>query len=95
MRPPRGMRQREAHVDDTIIVGDAQDVRWIQQVAKCYADVRFSGFMVDFHSCYRGVTNSVMKFGPSNLAVHNYFESCYYYCLDLLKRLPLQHSRRP
>ena len=58
----------QACVDDTTIVGDAQDARWIQQVANCYADVRSAGFVVDSHSCYRGATNSVMKVGPSKIS---------------------------
>ena len=55
----------QAYVDDTTLVGDAQNTRWIQKVAQCYDDVRTAGFVVDSHSCYRSVSNSTMRFGPT------------------------------
>ena len=55
----------QAYVDDTTLVGDAQNTRWIQEVAQCYDDVRTAGFVVDSHSCYRSVSNSTMRFGPT------------------------------
>lgn len=30
------VKQIMAYIDDTTIVDDAQDTRWIQEVAKCY-----------------------------------------------------------
>ena len=55
----------QAYVDDTTLVGDAQDLRWIQNVAQCYDDVRTAGFVVDSHSCYRSISNCTMRFGPT------------------------------
>ena len=55
----------QAYVDDTTLVGDAQDLRWIQKVAQCYDDVRTAGFVVDSHSCYRSISNCTMRFGPT------------------------------
>ena len=55
----------QAYVDDTTLVGDAQDLRWIQNVAQCYNDVRTAGFVVDSHSCYRSISNCTMRFGPT------------------------------
>ena len=52
----------QAYVDDTTLVGDAQNTRWIQEVAQCYDDVRTAGFVVDSH---RSVSNSTMRFGPT------------------------------
>ena len=40
----------------------------VQKVAKCYEDVRSAGFVVDSHTCYRGITNSTMRFGPTKLS---------------------------
>ena len=58
----------QAYVDDTTLVGDAQDTRWIQTVAKCYDDVRSAGFVHDSHSCYRSITNSTMRLEPATLS---------------------------
>ena len=58
----------QAYVDDTTIVGDAQDTRWIKQVAQCYNNLRSAGFIVDSHSCYRCVANSVIRFGPTKFS---------------------------
>ena len=55
----------QAYVDDTTLVGDAQNASWIQEVAQCYDDVRTAGFVVDSHSCYRSISNSTMRFGPT------------------------------
>ena len=55
----------QAYVDDTTLVGEAQDLRWIQNVAQCYDDVRTAGFVVDSHSCYRSISNCTMRFGPT------------------------------
>ena len=48
----------QAYVDDTTLVGDAQNTQWIQEVAQCYDDVRTAGFVVDSHSCYRSISTS-------------------------------------
>ena len=55
----------QAYVDDTTLVGDAQNASWIQEVAQCYDDVRTAGFVVDSHSCYRSISNCTMRFGPT------------------------------
>ena len=34
-------------------------------MAQCYNDVRTAGFVVDSHSCWRSISNSTMRFGPS------------------------------
>ena len=57
----------QAYVDTTL-VGDAQNTQWIQKVAQCYDDVRTAGFVVDSHSCYRSISNSTMRFGPTTMS---------------------------
>ena len=52
----------------TTLVGDAQNTQWIQKVAQCYDDVRTAGFVVDSHSCYRSISNSTMRFGPTTIS---------------------------
>ncbi len=54
----------QAYVDDTTIVGDAQSLDWICKVSHTYHKVRTAGFVVDSHTCYRSLPNSVMKFPP-------------------------------
>ena len=58
----------QAYVDDTTLVGDAQNTQWIQEVAQCYDDVRTAGFVVDSHSCYRSISSSTMRFGPTTIS---------------------------
>ena len=60
-----GVLSVQAYVDDTTLVGDAQNTQWIQEVAKCYEDVRTAGFVVDSHSCYRSISNCTIRFGPT------------------------------
>ena len=57
----------EAYVDDTTIIGDAQSLEWICKVADTYRKVSSAGFIVDSHSCYRALQNSVMRFSPTKL----------------------------
>ena len=57
----------QAYVDDTTVIGNAQDASWLHHVSQCYAAVRSAGFVVDAHECYRSLSNSQMKFGPSKL----------------------------
>ena len=57
----------QAYVDDTTIVGDAQCLDWICKVSHIYHKVRTAGFVVDSHTCYRSLRNSVMKFPPHKL----------------------------
>lgn len=39
------VKQIMTYIDDTTIVDDAQDTRWIQEVAKCYEDIRTAEFV--------------------------------------------------
>ena len=57
----------EAYVDDTTILGDAQSLDWIRKVSDTYRKVSTAGFVVDSHTCYRALQNSVMKFAPVKL----------------------------
>ena len=57
----------EAYVDDTTIIGDAQSLEWIQKVSDTYRKVKTAGFIVDSHTCYRALPNSVMRFAPQKL----------------------------
>ena len=57
----------EAYVDDTTIIGNAQSLEWIQKVSDTYRKVKTAGFIVDFHTCYRALSNSVMRFSPQKL----------------------------
>ena len=54
----------EAYVDDTTILGDAQTLDWIGKVSDTYHKVSTAGFIVDSHTEYRSLQNSVMKFLP-------------------------------
>ena len=58
----------QAYVDDTTVIGNAQDASWLHQVSQCYTAVRSAGFVVDAHECYRSLSNSQMRFGPSKLS---------------------------
>ena len=57
----------EAYVDDTTIIGNAQSLEWIQKVSDTYHKVKTAGFIVDSHTCYRALSNSVMRFSPQKL----------------------------
>ena len=57
----------EAYVDDTTIIGNAQSLEWIQKVSDTYRKVKTAGFIVDSHTCYRALPNSVMRFSPQKL----------------------------
>ena len=57
----------QAYVDDTTIVGDAQCLDWMCKVSHTYRKVRTAGFVVDPHTCYRSLRNSVMQFPPHRL----------------------------
>ena len=57
----------EAYVDDTTIIGDAQSLDWIREVSLTYQKASTAGFIVDSHSCYRALQNSVMRFAPKKL----------------------------
>ena len=57
----------EAYVDDTTILGDARSLDWIRKVSDTYHKVSTAGFIVDSHTCYRSLQNSVMKFLPVKL----------------------------
>ena len=57
----------EAYVDDTTILGDAQSLDWIRKVSDTYRKMSTAGFVVDSHTCYRALQNSVMKFAPVKL----------------------------
>ncbi len=54
-------------MDDTTILGDAQSLDWIRKVSDTYHKVSTAGFIVDSHTCYRSLQNSVMKFPPVKL----------------------------
>ena len=56
----------QGYVDDTTIVGSAENAEWLGNVSRCYKQLRTAGFVVDGHSCYRSCRNSCMKF-PARL----------------------------
>ena len=74
----------EAYVDDTTIIGDAQSLNWMCKVSYTYHKVSTAGFIVDSHTCYRCLRNSVMKFPPCKLTDE-----------DLASRWPGIVSSRP
>ena len=79
----------QAYDDDTTIVGDAQNLDWICKVSRTYRKVKTAGFVVDSHTCYRGLRNSVMKFPPHKLTDEDLVRDWP----SLLHSLaPLQHS---
>ena len=65
----------QAYVDDTTVVGDAQDLSWMCEVSSCYQKLHTAGFVIEPHQCYRCITNSVMKFSPRLISDHDLCES--------------------
>ena len=61
-----GVISVQGYVDDTTIVGSAENAEWLCDVSRCYQQLRTAGFVVDGHSCYRSCRNSCMKF-PARL----------------------------
>ena len=61
-----GVISVQGYVDDTTIVGSAENAEWLSNVSRCYKQLRTAGFVVDGHSCYRSCRNSCMKF-PARL----------------------------
>ena len=61
-----GVISVQGYVDDTTIVGSAENAEWLCEVSRCYQQLRTAGFVVDGHSCYRSCRNSSMKF-PARL----------------------------
>ena len=61
-----GVISVQGYVDDTTIVGSAENAEWLGNVSACYVQLRSAGFVVDGHSCYRSCRNSRMKF-PARL----------------------------
>ncbi len=62
-----GVISVQGYVDDTTIVGSAENASWLRTVSTCYAQLRSAGFVVDGHSCYRSCLNSCMKFAARSL----------------------------
>ena len=54
----------QGYVDDTTIIGNAQDPDWLATVADCYGDLATAGFVMDQHSCFRGCITIHNKFPP-------------------------------
>ena len=54
----------QGYVDDTTIIGNAQDPDWLTTVADCYLDLATAGFVMDQHSCFRGCITTHNKFPP-------------------------------
>ena len=54
----------QGYVDDTTIIGNAQDPDWLASVADCYQDLATAGFVMDQHSCFRGCITTHNKFPP-------------------------------
>ena len=54
----------QGYVDDTTIIGNAQDPDWLLTVAECYEDLASAGFVMDQHSCFRGCITTLNKFPP-------------------------------
>ena len=42
----------QGYVDDTTIIGNAQDPDWLTTAANCYLDLATAGFVMDQHSCF-------------------------------------------
>ena len=74
----------EAYVDDPTIIGDAQTPDWIGKVSDTYHMVSTAGFIVDSHTCYRSLQNSVMRFLPIKLSDE-----------ELMSRWPAIAASRP
>ena len=54
----------QGYVDDTTIIGKAQDPDWLLTVAECYQGLTTAGFVMDQHSCFRGCITTNNKFPP-------------------------------
>ena len=54
----------QAYVDDTTVIGDAQNLDWVGKVSDCYQKLSSAGFIIEPHQCFRCCANSVMKFLP-------------------------------
>ena len=54
----------QGYVDDTTIIGNAQDPDWLLTVAECYQGLTTAGFVMDQHSCFRGCITTNNKFPP-------------------------------
>ena len=48
-----GVLSVQGYIDDTTIAGNAQCLRWLEEVARTYECLRTAGFVVDAHSCFR------------------------------------------
>ena len=51
-----GVLSVQGYIDDTTIIGDAQDLDWLLRTAECYSSLRTAGFIVDSHGCFRACT---------------------------------------
>ena len=51
-----GVLSVQGYIDDTSIIGNAQDLDWLLRVAECYSSLRTAGFIVDSHRCFRACT---------------------------------------
>ena len=54
----------QGYVDDTTIVGSAENAEWLGNVSACYVQLRSAGFVVDGHSCYRSWVTNCFTIGP-------------------------------
>ena len=59
-----GVLSVQGYVDDTTIVGDAQNLHWISAVAQVYDDLATAGFVVDAHSCFRSCVTTKNRSSP-------------------------------
>ena len=59
-----GVLSVQGYIDDTTIVGDAQDLGWLLRTAECYSSLRSAGFIVDSHFCFRACTSICNRASP-------------------------------
>ena len=62
-----GVISAQGYVDDTTIIGNAQNPDWVIAAADCYSDLASAGFIMDQHTCFRGCITTVTthnKFPP-------------------------------
>ena len=59
-----GVLSVQGYVDDTTIVGDAQNLHWISNVAQVYDDLATAGIVVDSHGCYRSCVTTKNRSDP-------------------------------
>ena len=59
----------QGYIDDTTIIGNAQDPDWLITGTECYQGLTTAGFVMDQHSCFRGCLTTLNKFPSRTVAL--------------------------